>query len=609
MSERPILLFLHGVTKKGQQASDDWRGALSESLRRLGYPSLDDNAVAIVAPRYAHALRGFDYPVDMPPFTVDIAVGEELRYQRRAFDRRAGEIEQRLGRHERGRRMFGAEQAMTLASRVLNGQFEQALKYTENQQIRAGVLSVILRELLKVRQSGRLVIIGHSLGSVIAADLIRRLPRDFDITGFVTIGSPLSQPTIHGAVIEEALDVPPANLAWWVNVWNRGDLVTSKHGIQSVFKWAVDIQVGRLANPINAHSASHYLTQHEAAKAVGIGLFDPPLDAPSGASPELVVPLDWVETLGLLGLRKGHLTAQRLSGDKQMRYRGALREVQRTNVEQLRARCADDGRSVPPAIEALVPNGAGSATTIPEPRPVVHLGKYEAAEMLIAVSTANVLRPYEVDVDNDLTRQVIQDLAVEMKLGRQYGLDIWTAVETAHTVLAGKRSKNWMKWAAIAVGATAVVAATGGLVLLAAPGVAGAAALTSSLAAFGPGGMLGGLITAGTLVGAGSGSVAVGLASPKASAEVVEAWVAAQLAVAIVRQQQGIEQGSGTWTDLDAAATVIRTERERLSIFSDESGAYLSELQRKLDAIDRALKHLGSMGLAPVGPSIRPGSH
>jgi hypothetical protein len=364
-----------------------------------------------------------------------------------------------------------------------------------------------------------------------------------------------------------------------------------------------------LTNPISAHSASYYLNQDEAAKAVGIGLFDPLLDAPSGASSEVVARLDWVETLGLLGLRKGHLTAKRLSGDKLTRYRGALREVQRTNVDQIRARCADEQRPVPSAIESLVPDRASSATSIPEPGPVTHVDKYEAAEMLIAVATSNVLRPYEVDVDNAVTREVIQDLAVEMKLGRQYGLDIWTAVETAHGVLAGKRGKNWVKLAAIAIGATAVVAATGGLALFAAPGVAGAAAITSSLAAFGPGGMLGGLITAGTLVGAGSGSVAIGLASPKASAEVVEAWVIAQLSIAIVRQQQGIQQGSGIWTDLDSARAVIGAERERLSIFSDGSGAYLSDLQRKLDAINRALKHLESMGLAPVGLAIKPGNH
>ena len=81
---------------------------------------------------------------------------------------------------------------------------------------------------------------------------------------------------------------------------------------------------------------------------------------------------------------------------------------------------------------------------------------------------------------------------------------------------------------------------------MAAPGVAGAAAITSALAAFGPGGMIGGLLTAGTLVTAGGGGIAFGLASPGTTAETVEAVVGAQLAAALLRQRQGLEQDPTT---------------------------------------------------------------
>ncbi len=73
-----------------------------------------------------------------------------------------------------------------------------------------------------------------------------------------------------------------------------------------------------------------------------------------------------------------------------------------------------------------------------------------------------------------------------MGLGTQYARDIIAAVDVARKTLSGDGT-NWVKWAAMGMGAVALVVATGGLALSAAPGVAGAAAITSALAAFGPG--------------------------------------------------------------------------------------------------------------------------
>ena len=143
----------------------------------------------------------------------------------------------------------------------------------------------------------------------------------------------------------------------------------------------------------------------------------------------------------------------------------------------------------------------------------------------------------------------MEDLTIEMGLGRQLGSDVFTAAEAARRVLSAGGA-NWIKWAAIGVGAAAVLA-TGGLALAAVPaGLAGAAAITSALAAFGPGGMIGGLLTGAALVSVGTGGIVVGLASPTTSAETVEAVASTQLAAAILRKSQGIEQDAATWSNL-----------------------------------------------------------
>ena len=122
----------------------------------------------------------------------------------------------------------------------------------------------------------------------------------------------------------------------------------------------------------------------------------------------------------------------------------------------------------------------------------------------------------------------MEHLTLDMGLGTQLGADVLKAAERAKDTLKEDNSDR-LRWVLIGIGAAAVVAATGGLALAAAPGVVGAAAVTSALAAFGPGGMIGGLLTAGTLVSAGGGSIAAGLANPGTAAGTVEAVVATQL--------------------------------------------------------------------------------
>lgn len=56
MSENPVLLFLHGVGDGDRE--DVWRAQLAETLVGLGYPDLEN--VRVVAPKYAHALMGWD---------------------------------------------------------------------------------------------------------------------------------------------------------------------------------------------------------------------------------------------------------------------------------------------------------------------------------------------------------------------------------------------------------------------------------------------------------------------------------------------------------------------------------------------------------------------
>lgn len=585
MSTRPTLVFLHGVG--GGDRDEHWRAALEQALQLAGYDDL--GAVSVRAPRYAHALRGSDDTLKLPALTTRTLSGDRAKPQRRDFERRVGALEVRLGRHQRGSGFAGSDVMTHVALHVPT--FVQATNYLTKPHVRSNVLHRILQD---VPARGRVVILAHSLGSVIAADLVRRLPPDVEVVGLVTIGSPLAHPKFHVDKLASTLADPPANLGWWVNFWNPADPVTTHKGASSSFPWLLDFRVRTPVGP-QVHDAVTYLSNEVVATAVGHALFGSRSKALAIVDQGVDLPLDAGEQLAVLALRYAHLTSELLKGDTRERYVAALRQVQAQTLDQVLQRNTSAGRPIPSAIAALALDLSDPESEAPAPVTPYGMSKEEALLPLLTLAAANILRPFEIAVPTDVRREAMALLTLEMGLGSQIGTDVFAAAETARHELRG--GTNWVRWAALGLGAAAVVAATGGLALAAAPGVAGAAAVTSALAAFGPGGMIGGLLTAGTLVSAGGGGLAIGLASPTTSAATVEAVVESQLALAVLRELQGLERHPATWHGLVEAGEELRREHERLDEVSDESAPTLKDLRAKIQAVDRAVAYLEREGL------------
>lgn len=138
MSQEPTLLFLHGVGDGNKDGA--WLTGLSAALGRLGYPGVYPKRV--IAPRYAHALKGSDEPLPLPRITVKRPARDKVRQNRRDFERRTAALEFRLGRHYQGRGCGGAEIVVN-GSASLPG-FGQVRKYLGNADVRAQVLQLIL---------------------------------------------------------------------------------------------------------------------------------------------------------------------------------------------------------------------------------------------------------------------------------------------------------------------------------------------------------------------------------------------------------------------------------------------------------------------------------
>lgn len=602
MSNEPILLFLHGVGTGDKD--DNWRAALTDALIQLGYPEL--NTERVIAPKFAHALKDWDETIPMPSLTAKPLSRELAKQNRRNFEHRTAAIEFRLGRHDGGTHVPGIN-AVVAASVELPA-FEQARNYLRKPQIRANIMDIILG---KLPREGKLVIVAHSLGSVIAADLVPRLPLGLDVAALITIGSPLANGSFDVEDLRKTLKDPPTNLSWWVNFWNPFDPVAAHRGLSSVFPWLVDFRIQSRVS-INAHDAVTYLKNQNVAEAVGFALFGSKSKEVARIENGVDIALDTAERLTLLALRYAHLIKSQLEDELQNRYAGALRNVQASAIDAICVRNERENRPIPHEIARLAFDFSDPDATALEPFPSSHIGKEEAVLFLTTIATENIIRPFEIaipkdkkDKKKDARQEAMRDLTAEMGLGGRFGAGVFDAAERASHALNGGAGVNWVKWGALGVGAAALAIGPIGLVLAAGAGLAGAAAITSALAAFGPGGMIGGLLTAGTLIGAGSGGVAFGLASSGTSAETFEAVVCRQLTAVILRQQQGMEQDPAIWQSLVETEIEVRRQHERLDEFSDDSALSLKELKRKIEAIARALNYMAANGLEP---GVEPGA-
>lgn len=590
MSAGPVLLFLHGVGTG--DVEDRWQVALSGALVRLGYPALEPDRW--IAPKYAYALRNGDGKYRVPPITVKQPGKDDARINRREFERRTSAMEYRLGQHEDLANWAGAGTVVDVAFQT--NLFKQAHNYLHDEQARARVLTRVLDAL---PDSGEVLIVGHSLGSVVAADLVRRLPGGLKVVGMITIGSPLASGSVRATDLREAMQEPPTNLGWWINFWNGFDPVAAHRGLSSVMPWLLDLRVTTPPSP-RVHDAVEYLSDPRVAEAIGYAMH-------GSLSTDLLrtvngvdVPLDPEERVVLLALRYAHLVATYLKDDQQDRFTGALRAIQSEAVEAMLQRRDVERKPRPELIAQLAFDLADPAAEATPPAPGMYLTKEDALVQLIVLASDNFLRPFDIGFSESIKRQAMRDLTAELGLGSVLGGDVLEAVDRAEKVLAGSKGPNWIRIGAMGAGAVALVVATGGMALAAGAGLAGAAAVTSALAAFGPGGMIGGLITAGTLVTAGGGGIAFGLASSGTSSEAVESIVMRQLAAVILRQKLDLEQDPAVWHLLVETERQVRRAHERLDEYSDPKSPVLVELRKKIQLVERALDFMREEGLEPA---------
>ncbi|MGW4637716.1 trypsin-like peptidase domain-containing protein [Sphaerisporangium sp. NPDC004334] len=278
------LVFVHG---RGQQGRDPerlrryWTAGLNCGLTRAGLPTIEpaDVCFPFYGDRLAEAMR----PIKTAPCSLEELVADPVTATapnsgtaRALYEQLITDAASRAGMPvarpipEEGvtdavHQGLSWLAAVTDLDRLaIAAIFGDVAAYLDDQRVREAVLDCVSQTM---PQSGRVLLVSHSLGTVVAVDLLTRLDAKADVELLVTLGSPLGMDGVHRRLLiggPERLD----RVARWFNAWCPTDPVTI--GCPLGDDWhgePVEISVTNPAERV--HDVEEYLTHPEVAHEIG----------------------------------------------------------------------------------------------------------------------------------------------------------------------------------------------------------------------------------------------------------------------------------------------------------------------------------------------------
>ena len=134
------------------------------------------------------------------------------------------------------------------------------------------ILEHVAHELIKHRRKD-IMLIGHSMGSIIAYDILTTLAQELEIDNLVTIGSPLGIPVVMSRIAAEIhpkppkgekLTTPPNIIHNWFNISDLSDKIAFNYNLRDDFA-ANDYEINGEKNP---HKSFGYLRTPDFARIV-----------------------------------------------------------------------------------------------------------------------------------------------------------------------------------------------------------------------------------------------------------------------------------------------------------------------------------------------------
>lgn len=304
-----LIIGIHGLANKPDKETltDWWKKSLIEGLRKncgLGSPQFNYEMVywADLLYRYhQHRDEGFEFDAlyNVEPY-YEAASGSLKLYRETIVDDIRAKVSSWIGAGvDELKEKFGMD---ALADRVIEKTLKDlAFYYDDDRKIknRRGQFELarkVLRDELKTvllsHRQDDLMLIAHSMGSIIAYDVLRDLGRDqagVKVSRFVSVGSPLGLPHVKFKIISERTYAPdvrtPTIVSSWVNFADRRDPVAldthlsddygaNDSGVQVRDDLIQNDYVTPGKNKANAHKSYGYLRSPELSEHVKLFLGD-----------------------------------------------------------------------------------------------------------------------------------------------------------------------------------------------------------------------------------------------------------------------------------------------------------------------------------------------
>ncbi|WP_072804121.1 hypothetical protein [Rhodococcoides yunnanense] len=559
------VVFLHGLGDGDPELG--WLDGLNSGLTSAGFPSIDRDSV--IAPRYRSHFETAGISAKVPPVTYKPKDDSDARL---AFERRQAAVQRFLG-YEAGVGTFGYARVPDapvtfVQNAVINSVPLLDLPHVKRYMLDEGLRGAILKYVLDhLPATGEIILIAHSLGSVVAIDLLDNLHPGLHVRRFVTIGSPASAKALHVNSDRLLKRFPYGRVDDWSNFLDTGDPVTAGRGLASTFQGAQDftVDIG------HKHDSKLYLGHTSIAKLIAQTLY--PTNSVALRGGDLTVRLTDNEATVLLSLHFAHAVQRHIKDkDAAVRYTGALTAQQDEIVAQAERDAAIRGTGVAQEIAQLAGDNL--------PRLPHRWKMHDAVGELVVLALTNLVEPYEIEVER-APREALPDIAVELGFQRSTGTKIGNSIEEVQTHIGRKSGVPWGRVLTAAAGVAIIAAGPVGLALAAPVGVFGAAALTGGLAALGPGGMVGGLAMLGGLAGTGAAvttsaaTLSGGPVEPVADSNALVLRVAAEYA----RKSLDLPYDKGLWYSITELESQLSARINRLAVYSDPKSSKLETLR------------------------------
>jgi hypothetical protein len=283
------IVAVHGI---GQQFKGDaiihreWWPAFVSGLHLAGRDLADERE--FVCPFYGHCFRRagtlsaadhfqledvheeeaawLDHLWDAAVEAESDAVPSKAEYEgARTLARTPQLVERALNALSRSKFWVNVSQGMLI------GDLKQVVSYLNDPDVHEKVLKIVADRIT----SDTTLVIGHSLGSVVAYEALCRKPES--VVSFISLGSPLG---IRNLIFDKLSPRPGANGtgAWpgrvehWTNIADKGDVVALRKSLAPFFGSRVKDTL--IYNGSDAHHGERYLTASETGEAASQGLWE-----------------------------------------------------------------------------------------------------------------------------------------------------------------------------------------------------------------------------------------------------------------------------------------------------------------------------------------------